>query len=106
MSPDIKTALQQRLGPERRGWVRTLDAAFVMLVPLGLAGALLLYPVDIDTPLLRGALYGGIACTPVVAWSLYRQTGLTRIERIAILGVVLCMSLALMIAATEAARSS
>ena len=35
---------------------------------------------------------------------LYRETSLNRLERIAIIGLVLCLGLALLIAAVEAAR--
>lgn len=106
MSPEIKANPQQRFGTERRGWIRAIDAILVLLMPLGLAGALFLNPVETNIPLLRNAFFGGLLCAPVVAWSLFRESGLNRIERIAILAVVLVMTLALMITALEAAGSS
>ena len=52
------------------------------------------------------ALYIALVCLPVVAFLLYRESDLGRLERIAILGLVLSVGLALMIAAIEAARVS
>lgn len=91
-------------GPERKAWVRKLDAFFILLMPLGLAGWLFFSPNTIEAPLLNGAFYGSLACTPIVAWAMYRETRLSRLERIALLGLVLCLGLALMVAIIEAGR--
>ncbi len=102
----LRTSLKGRFGAETRAWVRTIDAIMVLLLPLGLAGALFLYPIKLEIPLLRMALYIALVCLPVVAFLLYRESDLGRLERIAILGLVLSVGLALMIAAIEAARVS
>ena len=78
----------------------------VLAVPSGLAGALFWYRINPEIPLLEAAFYGALVCTPAVAYLLYRESDLTRLERIAILGLVLCLGLALMIAAVEAAPAS
>ena len=75
-------------------------------VALALAGGLFLYPVKLEIPLLRATFYIALVCVPFVAYLLYRESDLTRLERIAILGLVLCLGLALMIAAVEAARTA
>lgn len=101
-----RTSLAKSFGAETRAWVRTIDALVVLLVPLGLAGALFLFPVKLVNPLLRGAFYIALVCVPTVAYLLYRESDLARLQRIAILDQVLCLGLALMIAAVEAARIS
>ena len=102
----LRVSLAKRLGAETRAWVRTIDALMVLMASLGLAGAIFLYPIKLEIPLLKAAFYGALACTPAVAYLLFRESDLGRLERIAILGLVLCLGLALMIAAVEAARVS
>lgn len=94
-------SLATRFGPERKAWIRTLDAIVVLMAPLGIAGALFVFPIKIEIPLLKWAFYGGLLCIPIVAWTLYRESSLSRLERIALLVLVLCFSLALTVAAIE-----
>ncbi len=97
-------SLALRFGPERKTWIRTLDAIVVLMAPLGIAGALFVYRIEIEAPLLKSAFYGGLICTPIVAYSLYRESDLSRLERVALLGLVL--SLALMVAAIESKQAA
>ncbi|MCP4391411.1 MAG: hypothetical protein GY802_24170 [Gammaproteobacteria bacterium] len=99
-------SLATRFGPERKAWIRTLDAIVVLMAPLGIAGALFVYRIEIEALLLKGAFYGGLICTPIVAYSLYRESDMSRLERIALLGLVLCLSLALMVAAIESMQAA
>jgi len=91
----------EKFGPERKAWIRKIDALMVLMTPFGIAGALFVLPIEIEIPLLRGAFYGALVCTPIVAYTLYRETNLSRLERIAILGLVLCLMLALTVAGIE-----
>jgi len=94
-------SLNARFGPERKAWVRKLDAIVTLMAPAGIIGVLFVASIKIEIPLLKGAFYGALACTPIVAYTLYRETNLSRIERIAILSLVLCLSIALMVATLE-----
>ncbi|MDH3761706.1 MAG: hypothetical protein OEU50_12045 [Gammaproteobacteria bacterium] len=98
-------SLATRFGPERKAWIRTLDGIAVLMAPVGIAGAVFVFQIEIEIALLKGAFYGGLVCTPIVAWTLYRETNLSRLERIALLVLVLCLSLALMVAAIESTQT-
>lgn len=92
-----------RFGPERKAWIRTLDAIVVLMAPACIAGAIFVFQIEI--PLLKAAFFGGLVCTPIVAWTLYRESDLSRLERIALPLLVLCLSLALMVAAIESKQT-
>lgn len=92
-----------RFGPERKTWIRTLDAIVVLMAPACIAGAIFVFQIEI--PLLKAAFFGGLVCTPIVAWTLYRESDLSRLERIALPLLVLCLSLALMFAAIESKQT-
>jgi flagellar biosynthesis protein FliQ len=96
-------SLATRFGPERKTWIRTLDAIVVLMAPACIAGAIFVFQIEI--PLLKAAFFGGLVCTPIVAWTLYRESNLSRLERIALLLLVLCLSLALMVAAIESKQT-
>ena len=96
-------SLATRFGPERKTWIRTLDAIVVLMAPACIAGAIFVFQIEI--PLLKAAFFGGLVCTPIVAWTLYRESDLSRLERIALPLLVLCLSLALMFAAIESKQT-
>lgn len=96
-----------RFGLERKAWIRTLDAIVVLMAPACIAGAIFVFQIEIEIeiPLLKAAFFGGLVCTPIVAWTLYRESDLSRLERIALPLRVLCLSLALMVAAIESKQT-
>jgi uncharacterized membrane protein (DUF4010 family) len=98
-------SLATRFGPERKTWIRTLDAIVVLMAPACIAGAIFVFQIEIEIPLLNAAFFGGLVCTPIVAWTLYRESDLSRLERIALPLLVLCLSLALMFAAIESKQT-
>lgn len=100
-------SLATRFGLERKAWIRTLDAIVVLMAPACIAGAIFVFQIEIEIeiPLLKAAFFGGLVCTPIVAWTLYRESDLSRLERIALPLLVLCLSLALMVAAIESKQT-
>ncbi len=103
--PKPPVSLATRFGPETRRWIRCVDAVMVLLVSLGIAGVLFLYRIEIELRLLKTVFYGSLICTPIISFMLYRESNLNRLERIAIIGLVLCLGLALLIASIESART-
>ena len=104
MAGRIRQTLATRFGPESKTWIRVVDALMVLSLPLALAVAWFLFRVRPEPPLLQAAFAGTVVSAPVVAYCLYRESDLTRIERIAILALVLCLGFALLVATLEAGQ--
>lgn len=79
---------------ERKRWVRIVDAVMVLLAAIGIGAALFYAPVTIEPAVLQYAFWGALVSLPFVAWMLYRETTINRVERIAILLLVLALGFA------------
>ena len=93
-----------RLGPETRAWVRTLDAVLTLGCAFSVTLLFFGYLPESAPRMLHLAFYGALVGIPIVAWTLYRETSLTRLERIAVILPVLALGFALMSGALEAGR--
>ncbi len=94
-------SFREKFGPEHKAWVRTIEALLILLLPYSLAAAVFLSPATIELSLLRSAFYGALICSPILAWTMYRETSLSQLERLAILVLALSLCLALMVAIIE-----
>lgn len=101
-----KNSLTARFGPEQKRWIRTIDALMVLMAAVAIMVLLFLFPNHGDLPLLSGTAYAALVCLPIVAYSLYRQSDLSRLERVAILVLAICVCMALLIASVELNRAS
>ena len=84
--------------PEDKPWIRVLDAVAVSLGAFGICVLFFILPLSIESTLLKFSFYGAILSIPILAYTLYRKTNLSKIERIAILLLVLSTAFALMVA--------
>ncbi len=89
------------LKPEHKKWVRCIDALLTLLTATGIGIVYFVLPLKIEIPLLKTGFYIAMITLPIVAWMLYRPSDISRLERIAIVLLVLCALLTLMIAAIE-----
>lgn len=86
---EIQSKLATALGPECKRWVRIVDAMLVLFVAIGIGAIALFAPVTIEPTLLRYVFVGVSVSLPLIAWMLYRETTINRIERIAILLLIM-----------------
>ncbi len=93
---EIQSRLTVAFGPERKRWVRIVDALLVLGVAIGIGAMALFAPVTIEPATLRYACVGVGVSLPLIAWMLYRETTINRIERIAILLLVVAAGFALL----------
>jgi len=93
------------LQAESKSWVRITDAVITLLGATAIGIVYFVLPLEFDVQLLHYSFWLGLCCTPVVAHMLYQPTNLNRLQRIAVLGLVLTAVLALMIAAVESSKN-
>lgn len=93
------------LEPETKTWARVLDATLVLLATIFAAALFFFLPLEIDHLLLRTSFWGAILSTPVLAYALFRNATLLKIERLAFVVLVYSLTLALMMASFESSRS-
>lgn len=86
---------------EERTWVRTIDALVVLFGAFAVGILFFVLPLKVDNRLLEFGFWGAILSMPVLAYVLYRDTNLSRLERIAILVLMLSLIFALMIVAFQ-----
>lgn len=97
----IELLKEQFLTPQRKIWVRVVESFFALL-PAWTSIILhfsLKAPVDIY--LLKLAYWSSILACPFIAFLMYRNSDLTKIERLAILGIMISASFAIMVASIE-----
>lgn len=99
MLEKTKADYLRKLGPQTRAWARTLDALLVLLVMLALV--IMLFVLPPVKPVFIYLILFALGCSAVLAITLYRQTDLHQIERIAILGLLLCIAGSLLVALIE-----
>ena len=94
------------LRPERKRWVRLVDAVLVLFVAIGIGAIALSAPVTIEPAMLRYVFAGVTVSLPLIAWMLYRETTINRIERIAILLLSMATGFALLHIGMQQAASA
>jgi len=94
------------LGPEEKVWVRAFDAAAVLLGFVGVVIILYNIPSTIENTLIKFSLWTAVLSMPVLTYTMYRKSDLSRSERLAILSVVLSSAVALLVASLELVKAS
>ena len=92
----VKMLFDGILGPERKTWVRIVDALLILGCAFAVALLYFGYAPDFEARLLHYLFYASPPCLVVIAAMLYRRTDISRLERIAILLLVLTLILALL----------
>ncbi len=100
-----KDRIKQQLEPEQKAWIRWIDAFVVLIGTLAMVVVFFVLPLKIEARLLQYSFIGGLVCTPVIAYMMYRATNISWLERISILGLILVAVIALMIAAIESSNN-
>lgn len=100
MLDKFKQNYNRKLGPENRPWVRGIDTFMVLMLMFSMVTMLFVLPTP-EKPLVVYLLLFALICSAVLALTLYRQTDLHRLERLAVLCLILCVSLTLMISMIE-----
>ena len=93
------------LQPQNRPWVRKIDALVVLLFGVAMLALLFAMPTESAPFLFRFGHYAALAVTPVLTVLLWRESDLNRLERLALLILMLAAGLALMVAAIELRQS-
>lgn len=93
------------LKPEDKTWVRVADTTAVLLGTFGVGVLFFVLPLNIESTLLKMSFWCAILSMPVLAHALYRNTNLSRMERLALLALVLSSVIALMVASFEVSKN-
>ena len=92
------------LATESRRWARILDCLVVLLGAWAAGIIYFMLDLEVDNDLIQISIWGVIISTPVIAYMMYRVTHIYKIERLAILVLVLSAAFALLVASVESAK--
>ncbi len=84
--------------PEDKKWVRVLES-FMALLPAWTCITLFIgIKLPIDNRLLKLSYWGSLLASPFIAYLMYRNSDLFKIERLAILIIMVAVSLSILVA--------
>ncbi len=92
----VKRNLALKLGPETKRWVRIIDATALAMVTFAIAVIWFMRPEQGVKPLFNLVLWLAFGSNLILVFTLFRDSGLYRHERIAVLGSTGATGLALM----------
>ncbi len=89
------------LSPERKAWVRIVEG-FLTLLPAWTSIILVIEakgPIEIE--LLKYSYWGSVISCPIIAFLMYRKSDIKKIERLAIIALMVSASFAILVASIE-----
>ena len=92
----VKKIFDALTGPEHKSWVRIVDAILTLGCAFAIAVIYFGYAPDFDYRLQHYLFYASMFCLVVIAGMFYRRSDISRLERIAILLLVLTVAFALL----------
>ena len=93
------------LAPEEKSWARIIDSVAVLLGLLAAGVLYFMFSSKIESNLLKYSFWGVIISTPFIAYTMFKLSNITKIERIAILILVLSAAFALLVASVESTKN-
>ena len=91
--------------PEKRVWVRRIDAMVTLLGTFSIGIIFFVLPLKTGNRLLEFSFWIAFLSAPILSFTLLRKTDLSKIERIAVILLILSLIFALMIASFESAKN-
>ena len=89
------------LNTEDNAWVRAIDGTIVVSAILAIVLVFMLLSLSFENRLLGASFCGAIVSMPIVAYMMYRQTNLTKIERMSVLILTWSTAVSFMVASFE-----
>lgn len=98
---DTELLKEKFLRPQRKAWVRVVESFFALLPAWTSIILLIELKAPTDIYLLKLAYWSSMLSCPFIAFLMFRNSDLTKIERLAILGIMMSASLAILLASIE-----
>ena len=92
------------LSPERRVWIRVVESFFALVPAWTSIVGLAFFEEPTEIYILKIASWGSIISSPFLAFLMYRDSDLSKLERLAILVLLLSAALALLVGHIESGR--
>ena len=89
---------EKLLTPEAKKWIRVLESFFALLPAWTCIILFIVIRLPIDNHLLKISYLGSLLASPFIAYLMYRNSDLLKIERLAILIIMVAVSCAILVA--------